>query len=64
MSYISVVIHKQSDWLVQRQSDKLFNLQKTQTANPYQRFKDLVLFQRHLHVRIYDKEHLKISTVR
>lgn len=39
MSYISVIIHKQSDWLVQRQSDKLFNLQKTQTVNLCQRFK-------------------------
>ena len=39
MSYISVVIHKQSDWLVQRQSDELFNLQTTQTVNLCQRFK-------------------------
>ena len=39
MSYISVIIHKQSDWLVQRQSDKLFNLQTTQTVNLCQRFK-------------------------
>ena len=39
MSYIGVIIHKKSDWLVQRQSDKLFNLQTTQTVNLCQRFK-------------------------
>lgn len=39
MSYIGVIIHKKSDWLVQRQSDKLFNLQTTQKVNLSQRFK-------------------------
>ena len=56
MSYISVVIHKQSDWLVQRQSDKLFNLQKTQTVNLYQRYQRYVCTRRAIHSTLSDSQ--------